>query len=168
MANAITEHRLIDTTKRTLAKYILVSDGTQNANTVLLDVSTLKFALNANGYIMAPNTHPRSTYKTNIRRITGQLASANGKVFVQWHGDSNSTIIVTGSGRFDFDFWSMGDGAVFTNPEANTTGDLLITTAGLAAGDAATILIDVRKDNNDYDAGQTADPYAFNRGTPNA
>ena len=61
MANTITEHRLVDTNKRTLAKYILVSDGTQYANSVLLDVSTLKFALNANGYIMASNTHPKST-----------------------------------------------------------------------------------------------------------
>jgi hypothetical protein len=164
MANIIKEHRLIDSTKRTLAKYILISDGNQNANSVLLDVSTLAFALNANGYIMQSNTHPKSKYNTTIKRISGKVASSNGKVYLQWHGDSNSEIIVTGSGRFDFDFQSMGDGAVFTNPEANSSGDVLITTSGLVAGDAATIIIDVRKDNRDYDAGQSADPYAFNRG----
>lgn len=166
MANTIKEHRLIDSTKRTLVKYIVISDGTQNANTTLLDVSTLAFALNANGYIMQSNTHPKTKYRTSIKRITGKVATAaaNGKIFLQWHGDGNSEIVVTGSGRFDFDFQSMGDGAVFTNPEANSSGDILITTAGLLAGDAAVIILDVKKDNNDYDAGQSADPYAFNRG----
>ena len=164
MANTIKEHRLIDSTKRTLAKYILISDGNQNANTLLLDVSNLRFALNANGQIMQSNTHPKSKYNTTIKRISGNLASANGKVYLQWQGDSNSEIIVTGAGGFDFDFQSMGDGAVFSNPEANSSGDILITTFGLVAGDAATILVDLKKDNNDYDAGQTADPYAFNRG----
>jgi hypothetical protein len=164
MANTIKEHRLIDSTKRTLAKYILISDGNQNANTLLLDVSNLRFALNANGQIMQSNTHPKTKYNTTIKRISGNLASANGKVYLQWHGDSNSEIIVTGAGGFDFDFQSMGDGAVFSNPEANSSGDILITTSGLVAGDAATILVDLKKDNNDYDAGQTADPYAFNRG----
>ena len=33
-----------------------------------------------------------------------------------------------------------------------------------SSADAATIFIDLRKDNRDYDAGQTADPVAFNRG----
>jgi hypothetical protein len=113
---------------------------------------------------MQSNTHPKSKYNTTIKRISGNLASANGKVYLQWHGDSNSEIIVTGAGGFDFDFQSMGDGAVFSNPEANSSGDILITTFGLVAGDAATILVDLKKDNNDYDAGQTADPYAFNRG----
>jgi hypothetical protein len=50
------------------------------------------------------------------------------------------------------------------NNDAGATGDILIGTANLAFGDAITILIDLKKDNADYDAGQSADPYAFNRG----
>lgn len=162
MANPIREQRIIDSTKRTLAKYVLISDGTQNSNTVLLDVSTLAYSLNANGYIMNAGVHPKSTYRTTIKRIFGTVSSNNGIIRVKWHGDANSEIVAVGDGGFDFDFQSMGDGATIPNPEANSSGDILISTTGLAANEVATIFIDIKKDNRDYDAGQTADPYAFN------
>lgn len=157
----IKEQKLIDGTKRSLLKYVVLGNGTQNSNTVLVDVSSLAFSLNANGKIMSSNTHPKSTYRTTIKRCFGTLVS-NGSIRIQWHGDSNTEALVFGSGSFDFDFQSMGDGAVISNPEANSSGDILISTVGLAAGEAATIFLDLKKDNRDYDAGQTADPYAFN------
>ena len=60
----------------------------------------------------------------------------------------------------------MGDGATISNPNAvaNTTGNVMITTAGYAAGETFTLFIDLRKNSADYDAGQTADPVAFNLG----
>lgn len=163
MANKILQQRLSDTTKRVLTKVVMISDGTNEANTTLIDVSSLQFALNANGYIMSSNTDPKSKYTTTIKRITGNFKSANGTLRLQWHGDANSEIIAVGSGRFDYDFEKMIDSGVISNPEANSTGDILITTTGLASGDVATIIIDQRKDNRDFDAGQTADPYAFNK-----
>jgi hypothetical protein len=33
----------------------------------------------------------------------------------------------------------------------------------MGTGDAITMFLELKKDNADYDAGQTADPYAFNR-----
>jgi hypothetical protein len=88
---------------------------------------------------------------------------------VQWQGDANSEIIAFGgSTTFDLNFENMGDTAVLTNPEANATGDILITTTALAAGDVATIILDIKKDGRDYDQGQTADPYAFNNTRPGA
>lgn len=164
MANRIGQQRLADTTKRALTKVVLVSDGSNEANTVLIDVSTLRFALNTNGQIMTSNTNPKAKYNTTVKRITGNMKSANGSLRLQWHGDANSEIIAVGNGRFDFNFDQMVDGGTIPNPEANSSGDILITTTGLASGDVATILIEQRKDNIDYDAGQTADPYAFNRG----
>jgi hypothetical protein len=158
----IKEQRLIDSNKRALIKYIILGNGTQNSNTVLVDVSTLALALNANGQIMASNTHPKSLYRTTIKRCAGTLSS-NGNIKIQWHGDANGEVVFVGSGSFDYDFQSMGDGAVITNPEANSSGDILITTSSLVAGEGATIILDLRKDSRDYDAGQTADPYAFNR-----
>lgn len=163
MANKILQQRLADTTKRVLTKVVLVSDGTAEANTVLIDVSSLRFALNANGYIMQANTHPKTRYNTTIKRISGNMKSNNATLRLQWHGDANSEIIAVGSGSFDYNFENMIDGGAISNPEANSSGDILITTTGLVAGDVATIMIDQRKDNNDFDAGQTADPYAFNR-----
>lgn len=161
MANRIGQQKLADTTKRVLTKTILISDGTNEANTVLVDVSSLAFALNATGVISG--TNPRSKHNTTIKRIFGNFKSTNGTIRLQWHGSSNSEIIAVGSGRFEYNFEKMLDGGSISNPESNSTGDILITTTGLASGDVATIIIDQRKDNNDFDAGQTADPYAFNK-----
>lgn len=162
MANLIREQRLIDSNKRALIKYTMLIDSAV-ANSTLVDVSTLAFALNANGVIMTAGADPKPTYNTTIKRISGKV-KANAYIKLQWHGDSNSEIVVCPSGRFDFDFSSMGDGAVIKNPEANSSGDILLSIVTPSSADAATIFIDLRKDNADYDAGQTADPYAFNRG----
>lgn len=163
MANLIRQQKLIDNNKRALLKCVFISDGTNEANTVLVDVSNLGYALNANGYIMVSNTHPKTTYRTTIKRVFGNVTS-NGNIKLQWHGDSNSEIIAAGSGRVDFNFDSQGDVAVIPNNEANSSGDILLSTAYAKAGDVFTLMIDLRKDARDYDAGQTADPVAFNRG----
>jgi hypothetical protein len=164
MANKILGQRLVDSTKKAVTKIILISDGSDEANTVLIDVSTLNFALNTNGKIMTSNANSKSQYNTTIKKIYGNLKSNNGTIRLQWHGDSNSEIIAVGSGRISYNFDSMIDGIVIPNPEANSSGDILITTTGLVAGDIATLFIDLKKDATDFDAGQTADPYAFNRG----
>jgi hypothetical protein len=159
MANVIREQRLIDTNKRALIKYVILSDGTNEANTQLVDASNLAFALNANGYIMTSNTHPKSNYRASVKKIKA-YSRTGGSFRLKWEGDANSEIITFGSGSVDFTF--ENDGAVISNPEANATGDILISTANLAFGDTTTIFVDLRKNSEDYDAGQTADPYAFN------
>ena len=58
----------------------------------------------------------------------------------------------------------MGEVATISNPEASSTGQILMTVVTPSSADAATIFLDLRKDARDYDAGQTADPVAFNRG----
>ena len=165
MANLIRQQNLIDSNKRALLKYVIISDGTQSANTVLVDASMLRFALNANGYIMTSNTHPKSNYKITVKRIFGSASLGSGaSLKLQWQGDSNSEIITIGTGSFDYSFDSVGDNAVIPNPEANATGDILISTKYLTANDVATFFIDLRKNSEDYDAGQTADPASFNKG----
>lgn len=163
MANLIRQQNIIDSNKRALLKYVLISDGTQSANSVLLDASMLKFALNANGYIMSSNTHPKSNYRTSVKRVFGTATLGSGAYLkLQWQGDSNSEIVTIGSGNFDYSFETSGDSAVISNPEANATGDILITTNNLTANDVATIFLDIKKNSEDFDAGQSADPYAFN------
>ena len=161
MANVIREQKLIDSNKRALVKYVILSDGTQESNTRLLDASSLAFALNATGVISQTNL--KSNYRTSIKKIKAYSKTA-GSVRLKWEGDANSEIITFGSASVDFSF--ENDGAVITNPEANATGDILISTLGLAAGDTLTLFLDLRKDSLDYDAGQTADPYAFNNKGP--
>ena len=158
MANIITEQKLIDSNKRTLVKYVILSDGTQEANTRLLDASSLAFALNATGVIS--QTDPKSNYRTTIKKIKA-YSRTSGSIRLKWQGAANSEIITFGSGSVDLNF--ENDGAVISNPETNPTGDILISTANLVFGDAVTLFIDLKKNSEDYDAGQTADPYAFNR-----
>lgn len=158
MANSITEQKLIDSNKRTLVKYVILSDGTQEANTRLLDASALAFALNATGVIS--QTNPKSNYRTTIKKIKA-YSRTSGSIRLKWQGDANSEIITFGSGSVDLNF--ENDGAVISNPETNATGDILVSTANLVFGDAITIFLDLKKNSEDYDAGQTADAYAFNR-----
>lgn len=163
MANIIREQRIIDNNKRTLIKYVFISDGTAESNTRLVDASTLSGALNVNNQIMVSNTHPKTNYRTTIRKIFGQ-AKANGFFTLNWQGDSNSQIVTVADGRIDYNFEVMGDNAVVPNPEANATGDILLTSYNNKAGDAFTIILDLRKNSEDYHAGQFNDPTAFNRG----
>jgi hypothetical protein len=163
MANLIRQQKIIDSNKRALIKYVVVSDGSQQSNTILINVSTLAFAMNANGYIASTDADTKANYRTTIKRVFGQVSSSSGKLKLQWHGDANSEIVTMSNGSFDYDFQSMGDGATIPNPEANTNGDVLISTAGLSSGDLVTLFVDLKKDGRDYDSGQTADPYAFNR-----
>ena len=165
MANILKGHRIIDSTRRKLVKYVFISDGTAVANTTLLDASSLQFALNSTGQIMSSNVNPRSMYRTSIKRIFG-TAKANSYISLQWEGASNTEIVTFGDGSFDYDFQSMGDGAVIPNNETNPTGDILFSVNGNKVNDTFTLFIDLKKDNNDYDAGQTADPYAFNKKGP--
>lgn len=158
MANVIREQKLIDTNKRSLIKYVILSDGTQESNTRLVDASSLSFALNATGVIS--QTNMKTNYRTTIRKIKAYSKTA-GSVRLKWEGDANSEIITFGSASVDLNF--ENDGAVISNPESNATGDILISTVGLTSGDAITVFLDLKKNSEDYDAGQTADPYAFNR-----
>lgn len=158
MANIIKEQKLIDSNKRALIKYVILSDGTQESNTRLVDASSLAFALNANGVIS--QTDPKTNYRTTIKKIKA-YSKTTGSIRLQWQGDANSEIITFGSASVDLNF--ENDGAIIPNPEANATGDILVTTLGMSSGDAVTVFFDLKKNSEDYDAGQTADPYAFNR-----
>lgn len=166
MANLIREQRLIDNNKRALLKYVFISDGTAESNTTLVDVSSLNFAMNTNNYIMSSNTDPKNIYRTTIKRIFGNsTASAPGSYYkIQWQGATNSEIMTFSSTPFDYNFDSMGTGAVIPNPEASSNGDILFSTNNIGIGNTFTLFIDIRKDGRDYDSGQSADPVAFNKG----
>lgn len=162
MANVIREQRLVDNQKRTLVKYVATLD-TAAANTILLDASSLRFALNTNGQVMTANANIKSSYRTTIKRIYGQ-AKANAYFKVLWQGSNTADIITINTGNFDYSFDSMGDGAVISNPETTSNGTILLNVVTPSSADTLTLFIDLRKDSRDYDAGQTADPVAFNQG----
>ena len=167
MANIVNSQILVDTSKRTLIRDSIVSDGTaaNNSNATLLNASSLRGALNTSGYIMTGNTNPKSNYRLSIKRVFG-TAHAGGFFRIKWQSDANNDIMIFPQGYFDYNFESMGDGAIIPQPtnEANVNGNILYGAVGGAANDGLTLFLDLRKDARDYDAGQTADPVAFNRG----
>lgn len=163
MANVIREQKIIDNNKRALIKYVATLDSA-TANNMLVDVSQLRFALNANNQIMSSNTNIKSSYRTTIKRIFGQ-AKANAYFKILWQGTNTADIIAITTGNFDYDFMSMGDGATISNQDLNSSnGNILLTVVTPSSADTLTLFIDLRKDARDYDSGQTADPVSFNQG----
>jgi hypothetical protein len=167
MANAFTQQKLIDSTDRCL---IICTGTIDTAGETLdtIDVSGLAYSLNANGKIMSGNTHTKSTYRVTIRNIDYSVGIPAGYVYLQWVGNNVSsttnTTIMPLAGTGDIDFSQMR-GGVIGNPfyDANTSGDIQIRTKGATAANCCyTLIIDLKKDARDYDAGQTNDPRAFN------
>ena len=162
MANSVLSTvKLVDSTHRTLIK--IVGTGGGDANVVLIDAASLAFSLNANSKILNSGTDRKSTYRTTIKRIWGQGQIGTNKIVtLQWKDDTNSPIVTFGTGHFDYNFDREGmTGAIATPVGANATGNIIFTSTA-TTGDAFTLFIDLKKDNRDYDAGQTRDPSAFN------
>ena len=161
MATTLYTTKLVDSTHRTLIK--IVGTGGGDANTVLIDAATLSNSLNVNNKILNSGTDRKSTYRTTIKRIWGQGQIGTNKIVtLQWKDDTNSPIVTFGTGHFDYNFDREGmSGAIATPVGANATGNIIFTSTA-TTGDAFTLFIDLKKDNRDYDAGQTRDPAAFN------
>lgn len=164
MATELNTVKLIDSTHRTLIK--IVGTGGGDANTVLIDAAKLSYSLNANSKILNTGTDRKSSYRTSVKRIWGQGQISNSKIItLQWKDDTNSPIVTFGTGHFDYNFDREGmSGAIATPANANATGNIIFTSTA-TTGDAFTLFIDLKKDNRDYDAGQTARPSDFNYGS---
>lgn len=168
MANILYKQVLVDTNRRALVKWVGVSDGTTEANTLMLDVATLAFSMNANNQILGSGTDRKPLYRTSIKRIWGQGVFKNkGHIFLKWQGTSgqaNTVIASVGDGYFDYSFDAEGmTAAIPIEDSANSTGNIVFSSAGNASGDALTMFIEFKKDGRDYDQGQTRDPAAFNK-----
>ena len=160
MPNRLVEQKLVDSNKRLLVKYVFISDGTAAANATLFRANTLNYAINATGQIA--NTNPKANYGLTIKRAFGSCHS-NGSFILKWWSQSNTEILTFSDGRFDYNFdGEVGTGAI-PSPDANTVG-LCFTASGVVTGENYTIILDMKKDSRDFDAGQTADPMAFNTG----
>ena len=161
MANRLVEQKLVDSNKRLLVKYVFISDGTAADNVTLFRANTLNFAINATGQIS--NTNPQAHYGMSIKRAWGSCHS-NGSIILKWLSGANTEILTFSDGRFDYNFdGEVGTGAI-PSPDTTSTVGLCFTASGVVTGENYTIILDMKKDNSDFDAGQTADPMAFNTG----
>lgn len=168
MANVIQEQKLADSNKHTVIKYVGVID-TVAANVSLLVAANLAFALTSNGNaVLTPGDtgNAKVNYRTTIKRIWGQAQlKSKGYITLNWGSVSNTNIVTFGDGSFNYNFDSEGLTSAIGVPATSTSnGNILITTTGVAAGDAFTLFIDLKKDGRDFDQGQARDPAAFNYG----
>jgi hypothetical protein len=156
MATTLDIQKLADGPKGTIVKVAFVSDGTAQTGVTLVDVANLSGALSNTGDIRVGQANTLPFYRTSIRKIYGQGTFKTG-AHVQIKDNAN-TIAVVGPGQFDMDFDVHGGGSVPAN------GSITLTSAGIGANDAFTLIIVLKKDPRDFTMGQHADPSAFNSG----
>lgn len=169
MAAPVTSIQILkDTTEHAVIKLTGLFDGTQQeSNVSRITANGLYGALATNGFPVAnvwggsANT-ALSYYGLSVFRAWGVNSSINGSVELSWQADTPKTIIYV-SGTTDYD----GYGNWLTIPNnaagtANCRGDISVTTRGMAANDAYTIVLELRKNNAQYQRGQFNDPAAFN------
>lgn len=164
MANQFTEDRLVDSNRKTVIKLTGRFDGTgQISNTVLVDTSTLAFAMNANNLIMVSNTHPKGAYRVSVSRVWGDVNIPNGYLTLSYEGDANTPFVFLSGQINDLNFEEAKAAGIDSN-EANATGNILISTMGAAANNSYTLFLELNKNAQDFSQGQHSDPAAFNYG----
>lgn len=167
MANIFTYHVMKDTTERTIIKLTGKFTGTdgQEDNAVRIQANTLYGALNTNTVpgLLSSGGSAKPYYDLSIFRLWYDCANpGGGDVELFWNADTRRTIGFL-SGTYEYD--AAGSWITISNNSAgtaNSKGDIGITTRGMGANNSYTILIELRKNNADYQRGQFNDPAAFN------
>lgn len=165
MAIANSTQILIDTTRKAVIKRVGIIDSNE-VQTVMLDPRSLSGVLDANGALwQTGNTLPVGfgANSLTIKRIVYNVDAEVGHLQLKWQGDvsgNDKTIVALGVGSGD------------TNPNDNLpsiwnnagvpTGNITIQTTGTSANAAYTLILEVHKNGQYYNAGQFQDPAAFN------
>jgi hypothetical protein len=156
---------LKDTTEKAVIKLTGgFNSSTAESNVARIAANSLYGALNSNtvpGLLTSGGT-ARSYYGLSVTRLNYNVNMPIGTGYVElyWKGSTNATIAQlnqTGElGSQDLGLPSIPNNAGTPN------GDIGIITYGQQANSSYTIIIELRKDNNDYQRGQFNDPAAFN------
>jgi hypothetical protein len=123
MANTITTQVIVDGSRNTIIKVFIIGDGSgEETNTVVFDASAYKTASTSN----------------KLRKTCYNL---NGfEAVLNWDATANVPLITLGQGHQEqIDFFRYG-GGLPNNGGAGRTGDILMTTTGLGAGDEGYII----------------------------
>lgn len=169
MATSNTTQILIDTTKITVIKRVGIFDasGGNEVQTVMIDPRTLSGLLNANGApYQSGNTLPAGfgANSLSIKKIIYNVDSEVGHLQLKWQGDTaaNDKTIVALGGAAGGDTNPNDNWPVITNNASQPTGNITVQTVGTTANAAYTLIIELHKNNQYYNAGQFNDPAAFN------
>ncbi len=132
MANTITTQTLIDGERDLVVAVTLTADGTGDESaTNLIDISTYK--ANSDGVA------PADVYINKV-----YFSTINNWITLLWDATANRPFFIGHLySSYEHDYTKFGG---LRNPRTTGwTGDILITTAGLAAGQVATFVLDMSK-----------------------
>ena len=154
MAAEYNIQKLVDTNRRAVIKFTCNFTSANSAdltNLVFIRANTLSGAFANLTY-----------YDLAVKEIFYSVKSAgNGRISLSWAGanTTNNIPMLTLAGGAHVEF--TGNFSPLVNNAPNPNGDILLQFKNMVEGDSATVIIDVRKNVQYYDAGQTADPDAF-------
>lgn len=134
MANTVDIQKINDSERNAVFKIYIASDGASGdeSDTAIVDVSSL----NANEHGVSPDN-------VKINRIHSLLNGFSARL--EWDADTDDEILtIKDSQEFDFDYNRSGG---LVNPQTTGyTGDITITTEGLASTtDEGTIYLECKK-----------------------
>jgi hypothetical protein len=175
MANQFTYQVMKDTTQKAVIKLTGFFDGASGdeSNTSRIQANTLFGALDRSGARLltdVANTGPQPYYGLSIDKIWFEANfQGTGHARLTWTGNSaaNTKTIIGISGQGVGCYNDNGNWITIPNNSAGTygcNGDIGIQTfgAGAVANSTYNIVIELRKDNANYNRGQLNDPAAFN------
>ena len=177
MANQFTYQVLRDTTQKSVIKITGFFDGTSGdeTNTARIQANTLYGALDANGAPLRTSFSQSNTalsyYGLSIERIwysSNFQGTGHARLYWQSGSAANTKTIIGVTGQGNGEYNGQGNWISIPNVSAGTAGclgDIGIQTYGAnVANSTYNIIIELRKDNVYYNAGQFNDPAAFNFG----
>lgn len=129
MANTITKQTIIDGSKNLVVKIHISGDGSgEETDTVLIDASSYSPAF----------------IDANLIGVHGALSGFSANL--QWDATANVPLINLPDYEYNLDGKQIGwFGGIPNDSGAGKTGDILITTSGLGAGDIGTIILELKK-----------------------
>lgn len=175
MANQFTYQVLKDTNQKTTIKLTGFFDGLSGdeSNVSRIQANSLYGALATNGYLYANSQGGASNtalsyYGLAVEKLWFEANfQGTGHARLYWTADTSKTIIgISGQGVGAYN--EQGNWITIPNNAAGTAncrGDIGIQTYGAnVANSTYNVVIELRKDNAQYNRGQLNDPAAFNYG----
>jgi hypothetical protein len=140
MGNTVTTTALLKGKRRTILYTTVVSDGTEESDTVIYDSSAIASALGISDPL-----------DCTINAVHAYVSSANAAAVpqVKLEFDANTDVLAvgipSGNGSLEANFQKIC-GGLRNYAGTGKTGDITLTTLGLESGDSITLILDVRMD----------------------
>jgi len=152
---------LKDTTKQTVIKLTGTALTSDESNSARIVANTLYRALDANNNLLTNGAVAKSYYGLSVYRVWYDVSlNAGACVYLTWSG-ANQVPIITMSGAGEYNAAGNWIAIPNNNTGAGVKGDIGLYSSNVSLGNYS-IIVELHKDNNYYDAGQLIEPNAFN------